>query len=697
MQRPADARRRPERGSPGFSLLELVTVMVLIGILTAMVLPFSSRLDNDARRRNTDAAFERIRQAVLGPRGQTDASGQPLIGGYAGDTGELPRLIASRWSKAAGGWVYPDDDHDDALDLAEPYDPGSVTLEWFARHGHAQPLGLWANSTRTEDGKWLAAAPAGWRGPYLGTPRDPYPDDNGLEYSGDGGAEDRMFLLLECEGRLNDGWGRAFLALTEEEPASSGAPQSLVLVSAGPDGAYDPLTLLDENPSGTNADNLVYRITRHEYDNTSVKLLRTRAGLEALRSALVPPRRTAQDAQALPSGYAADLGGLDTLFGSLVYDSGDDRVYACRVSHSGRTSPPRSDSNYWTEAAPDRTLFPAIPRWRSGDEHHKPKPYLLFANADFAEADGVVYRCAAAECPDEPPSPDWVEAPDVGFPDLELEDAQGTVHAVAASSAWRALDAYNGTGVLPAWAVHGAPGQPRLPLGWRGGYARPAPGGPALWQDAWGRPLTVRLDAGRNIHLVSQGPDSGNAADDLTLTLYRHEYETAVEARVRTADRIRPETADAGDNPSMADLWAPLNGRMHVWRAWAWTGEEGPDGLSFRFGNDAAAAVLNPKAADPNFKTVLSDNATLVYAANATDEPQNPAARYVPVGQAYLEYRQWNCTSDASQTGYGSPHPKLTWQRTTQESFGNSTSCQNTALLFPGESRVGAAAVRLCE
>ncbi|WP_035252262.1 type II secretion system protein [Desulfocurvus vexinensis] len=673
----------------GFTLLELIVVVAILGMLTALLLPGLGRKDDAARRRDTDAAFEAIRAAILGPRGQTGPDGQPLIGGYVGAMGELPRLYATVWNPGQERWeveLNEDSPSPDELAVAGWYDksadPSFTEAETDA---FAQPLGLWAEGVRDNNGDWRRFSfPAEWRGPYMAAPRDPYPDDNPFEYGDGTDPEDRWFVLRHSEGRLQDGWGRAFVVLTAgEEATDTGAPRSLVFISAGPDGDYNPEGLLDDPPTGLNADNLIYRITRHEAEDTTLKIARTWARLQALRAAILAPRRTASGAQAEPMGYAADVGGVETLFGSFVYHgtSPSGRVYVCTRSHAD-TQEPSTGSSYWkaVTGTVDRAQFPGLPAWAAGAQYVQPRPYLLLANADHVLVDDVAYRCTEEEgayCSGAPPaSSDWEATTDVGFPELGLFAKDGTKHDVGECGPYQPVsNYYAGAGALPWWGVNTVDGQPPLALGWRGGYAAAPADGPPLWHDAWDRPLMVRVDHQGNVHLASKGVNASDAgdssADDLAVTLFRHEFEVPVRVVVRAAGAIQPR--DGGQSQSRVELWAPLNGKLHLWQA----GANGtvPDEV-FRFGrtesDDLSVALLpaeQVKDTDVAIKEVATDSAVSM-----------PAERFVPVGRAYMEYRQQDFKNSDAGTGYyASPHP-------TQTTNGTSTGppgCQKTVTIYP--------------
>lgn len=692
-------------GQRGFTLLELIVVVSILGMLTALLLPGMARKDDAARRRDTDAAFEAIRQSILGPRGQTGPDGRPYIGGYVGDMGELPRLYATKWDPDEERWFVSyakpaEGSGKDGFTLAKPY--GIDTGDDFAvrTDAFAQPVGLWRQTMTGSDGlSHPLVFPGKWHGPYIARPRDPYPEDNPFAYGDGTGEEALLFVLRESEGRLHDGWGRSFIVLTDEELKDSGAPRSLVFVSAGPDGDFDPEGLLDEAPDakGPNADNIVYRISAGEYEDTTYRIEETWARLEALRAAMLPARRTAQGAQAMPTGYAADVGGLETLFGSYVFHEGS--VYVCTRSHTGSNGQKPGSSSHWQKVdfgSVDRADVPGVPQWSPDTRYSEPKPYLLKTNADHVEVDDVVYRCGANAgeyCNGDPSSSDdWQEEPTVAFPNLELSATIGGEEKVLSVDygGYQSLSGYYaGEGSVPWWAVNTTAGQPPLGLGWRGGYIA-ARNGPPLWRDAWGQPLTVRLDQRRNIQLISMGPDgalntngTNSTSDDLGVTLFSHEYEVPLDVEVKDAGTIHP--LSGGESQSYVEVWAAHNGYLHRWQA----GANGtvPEEF-FRFGrseSDGGGALL------PMVQVVGSDAAIDERDSGGTAPAAlgKPAERRVPVGRVYMEYRQKDAKNAVNGTGfYASPHPTKTLTNGTA----GPTGCQGMHTMSP----LGGSGYELC-
>ncbi len=75
----------------GFSLLELLVVLVILGFLTAMMVKVFTHGDDQKRFDETRIKMEEIKKALIGTSGAY-ANGQRQFAGYITDMGELPGL-----------------------------------------------------------------------------------------------------------------------------------------------------------------------------------------------------------------------------------------------------------------------------------------------------------------------------------------------------------------------------------------------------------------------------------------------------------------------------------------------------------------------------------------------------------------------------------------------------------------------------
>ena len=121
----------------GFSLIELLVVLAILGLFVAMMTQVFTRGDDQRRFDETRARMQEIKKAILGSEGAY-AYGQRQFAGYVADMGGLPAL----------------DDMGTPADLTDD-----------------QPKVLWEQETLPDwEYKDTPKTWMGWRGPYLETP-----------------------------------------------------------------------------------------------------------------------------------------------------------------------------------------------------------------------------------------------------------------------------------------------------------------------------------------------------------------------------------------------------------------------------------------------------------------------------------------------------------------------------------------------
>jgi prepilin-type N-terminal cleavage/methylation domain-containing protein len=385
--------------SNGFTLLEVLVVLTIMGLLAVLSIPGIGYLDRLERERITRGKMQTIRRAIVGPEDRHDNQGRPLVGGYVRDMKAWPDLweprAALRESFAGVGWENPTAM---AAGLGQWTSSGQYTVnpayvylrpsgyfeggrwKWhrpfrklysdtttnidhvggLETENEGQPRGLWTRLPEEQSFSLTGHATPGedlgtaWKGPYLHPPLDSNIADSGHwagsdgEYyaleptfhaatgyetweEGDYGVthgeafdEKEQFRALQGDGRLLDGWGRAFKFFITTDPDNAGET-IFWIVSEGADrkGFYPSKgscsghawSTVASDVMGTaynethpyNKDNLVMKLYSRDWkasleDQNLDKTSATRKFLETVRQALLG------DAPGgINSGYSGDL------------------------------------------------------------------------------------------------------------------------------------------------------------------------------------------------------------------------------------------------------------------------------------------------------------------------------------------------------------------------------------------------------
>lgn len=210
-----DSFSRTKSYQKGFTLLEMVLVLFLIGLLASAGLLFTEGVEDQAKYDETKRRIELIRKAIIGDTTRT-INGAPEISGFAADTGRLPACIAELF--------YLDTENPIsgvAADLyRSPCDTSNVT---------DLPLPYWFMNQTTGIG-------FGWRGPYIQT----LTDRNGEVRFRDGYGNDDDTENFGWQWQLFDKNDNS-LNVTEAKSAVKASLQSL---------GFDAIDPVDDIPKG---------------------------------------------------------------------------------------------------------------------------------------------------------------------------------------------------------------------------------------------------------------------------------------------------------------------------------------------------------------------------------------------------------------------------------------------------------------
>ena len=192
-----------QRYQSGFTLLELVLVLFLIGLLASAGLLFTDNVESQAQYEETQRRIALIRQAVVGDSNKT-LNDRPIINGFATDVGRLPLCIEELLTLGEETAI-------GSGDYRSPCDPSEP--EFF--------LSKWAIDSDTGIG-------SGWRGPYIQTNHDSDGVKRFRDGYGNGDATDSNFGW-----NLTLGIGKSEVLLSA--PQSAVNANTLRLQSQGPE------------------------------------------------------------------------------------------------------------------------------------------------------------------------------------------------------------------------------------------------------------------------------------------------------------------------------------------------------------------------------------------------------------------------------------------------------------------------------
>lgn len=166
----------------GMTFVELLVVLLILAILSAVALRSTTGLAEQARHESTIRTLENIEEAILGPRPpmRQSHSNSPIITGFVADIGRLPRPVEGEPETPLQElWLQSGLGPFNVYEFQDPEKP-SVTVTF----------------------------PAGWRGPYL--------------------------AWRSGQNALRDGWGNNFQYILDAEG------HIINVISLGRDNILDP-------------------------------------------------------------------------------------------------------------------------------------------------------------------------------------------------------------------------------------------------------------------------------------------------------------------------------------------------------------------------------------------------------------------------------------------------------------------------
>ncbi|WP_045221263.1 type II secretion system protein [Desulfonatronum thioautotrophicum] len=342
----------------GFTLLEVLIVIGIMGVIAAMVWPLRATLDDSQRERVTQEQIQVIRQAILGHDQVVDRLDRDrIVSGYVGDMREWPELWEPGGTGGAAG--LGEDDRGafivDRFNWTRPYE--EVKGSDRAAQSLGQPRGLWTRHVRDAATADIVDRPQQnqtWLGPYLSPPvaarralGSQYATNND-EYEALNEEDRAYFHLLQGDGQLVDGWNRAFRFFLSKDPANPNSDDDEVfwIVSLGQDGRGDFPDDMSEydKDAPQNRDNIVTMLYKSEWRELLRQIGRSSRFTERL-VLLTQERIENQIVRALigdspagaNTGYTGDLLDWPELFNFVCRFDAEPEAYPCaticRVSH----------------------------------------------------------------------------------------------------------------------------------------------------------------------------------------------------------------------------------------------------------------------------------------------------------------------------------------------------------------------------
>ncbi|MCW7754065.1 type II secretion system GspH family protein [Desulfobotulus sp. H1] len=296
--------------SRGFTLMEVLIVVGIMGLMAAMVLPFGGMAREAERERATLAAMDALEEALLGHSQLVDPLDKGrIIGGYVGDMGTWPDLFQPGAKDGLPGDTRGEftKNRFQWKDFTKVTDPKAPSL--------GQPRGLWTFPPGSADTRW--------KGPYLREPRGKTKSlarhyaSSQKDYEDMDELDREYFHLLQAGEQLRDGWGQAFRFFISPGPKESDSDANALfwIISMGPDGMAtlpDNIEIYDPDASH-NQDNIVRKFPKHQWQDIMEK--QSRISTITQRLIFITEDRLDSAAKAIVgdapaganTGYTADL------------------------------------------------------------------------------------------------------------------------------------------------------------------------------------------------------------------------------------------------------------------------------------------------------------------------------------------------------------------------------------------------------
>lgn len=101
----AQAKNRRFSGSAGFTLIEIVIVIIILGIIAAVAIPRFGDVSENAKTTTTKEEMMRLKVAIIGDA-SLKAGGKYVNKGYLGDVGSVPTALVDLAVKPGAVAVY---------------------------------------------------------------------------------------------------------------------------------------------------------------------------------------------------------------------------------------------------------------------------------------------------------------------------------------------------------------------------------------------------------------------------------------------------------------------------------------------------------------------------------------------------------------------------------------------------------------